>query len=153
MTPPPPAAAVAEVITPSAPPRESWVNRDVMAVTKGVSWPYFAMLGLAILGVIQAVGTLAWQTYKGLGIAGYQAPIFWGVYIINFVFWIGIGHAGTLISAVLFLFRQKWRTGINRAAEAMTLFAVACAGLFPLCLLYTSPSPRDGLLSRMPSSA
>ena len=59
-------------------------------------------------------------------------PVGWGSFIINFVFWIGIGHAGTLISAVLYLFRQQWRTGINRAAEAMTLFAVACAGIFPI---------------------
>ena len=132
MTPPPPAAAVAEMMRPAAPPRDSWVNRDVMAVTKGFSWSYSVLLGLAILGVIQAFCVLAWQTYKGLGIAGYQAPVFWGVYIINFVFWIGIGHAGTLISAILFLFRAKWRNAINRGAEAMTVFAVLTAALFPL---------------------
>ena len=103
-----------------------------MAVTKGVSWPYFVLLGLAVLGVIQAVAVLLYQTYNGLGVAGYQAPVFWGVYIINFVFWIGIGHAGTLISAILFLFRAKWRNAINRGAEAMTVFAVLTAALFPL---------------------
>ena len=132
MTPPPPATAVADMTGPPSIPRDSHLNRDVMAVTKGVSWPYFALLSLAVLGVLQAVGTLAWQTYTGLGIAGYQAPIFWGVYIINFVFWIGIGHAGTLISAILFLFRAKWRNAINRGAEAMTVFAVLTAALFPL---------------------
>jgi molybdopterin-containing oxidoreductase family membrane subunit len=69
---------------------------------------------------------------KGVGIWGINIPIGWGFAIVNFVWWIGIGHAGTLISAILYLLNQKWRTSINRFAEAMTLFAVACAGLFPL---------------------
>ena len=69
---------------------------------------------------------------KGVGIWGVNNPVGWGFAIINFVWWIGIGHAGTLISAILLLMRQKWRTSINRFAEAMTLFAVACAGLFPI---------------------
>ena len=69
---------------------------------------------------------------KGVGIWGVMIPVAWGFAIVNFVWWIGIGHAGTLISAILLLFRQKWRTSINRFAEAMTLFAVACAGMFPL---------------------
>ncbi|HEY3241725.1 MAG TPA: NrfD/PsrC family molybdoenzyme membrane anchor subunit, partial [Phycisphaerae bacterium] len=68
----------------------------------------------------------------GVGIWGINIPVAWGFAIINFVWWIGIGHAGTLISAILLLMRQKWRTSINRFAEAMTLFAVACAVLFPL---------------------
>ena len=68
----------------------------------------------------------------GIGEWGNAMPTAWGFPIVNFVFWIGIGHAGTLISAILFLFRQKWRTAINRAAEAMTIFAVMCAGIFPL---------------------
>lgn len=68
----------------------------------------------------------------GVGIWGIQVPIGWGFAIINFVWWIGIGHAGTLISAILLLLRQQWRTSINRFAEAMTLFAVSCAGIFPL---------------------
>jgi Ni/Fe-hydrogenase subunit HybB-like protein len=68
----------------------------------------------------------------GLGTLGLNHPVGWGVFIVNFVFWIGIGHAGTLISAILFLFRQKWRTGINRSAEAMTIFAVMTAGIFPV---------------------
>ena len=69
---------------------------------------------------------------KGVGIWGINIPIGWGFAIVNFVWWIGIGHAGTLISAILFLLNQKWRTSINRFAEAMTIFAVMCAGLFPL---------------------
>ena len=68
----------------------------------------------------------------GVGIWGIQIPVAWGFAIINFVWWIGIGHAGTLISAILLLLRQQWRTSINRFAEAMTLFAVSCAGMFPL---------------------
>jgi len=75
---------------------------------------------------------VTWLLVVGVGIWGINIPIGWGFAIINFVWWIGIGHAGTLISAILLLLRQKWRTSINRFAEAMTLFAVSCAGLFPL---------------------
>ena len=132
MTPPPPATAAADMMRPGAVPQDSQINTDVLAVTKGASWPWFVLLGLALLGVAQAAAVLAYQTYVGLGVAGYQAPIFWGVYIITFVFWIGIGHAGTLISAILFLFRAQWRNAINRGAEAMTVFAVLTAALFPL---------------------
>ena len=83
-------------------------------------------LGVCILGSV--VGWLLWE---GVGVWGLNKTVGWGFDITNFVFWIGIGHAGTLISAVLFLFRQKWRTSINRSAEAMTLFAVICALMFP----------------------
>src|SRR6266536_1233139 len=69
---------------------------------------------------------------RGVGIWGVNAPVGWGFAIVNFVWWIGIGHAGTLISAILLLLRQSWRNSINRFAEAMTLFAVACAGMFPI---------------------
>src|SRR6201988_1649275 len=76
-----------------------------------------------------AVGVLF---LKGVGIWGVNAPVGWGFAIVNFVWWIGIGHAGTLISAILLLLRQTWRASINRFAEAMTLFAVAQAGIYPL---------------------
>jgi molybdopterin-containing oxidoreductase family membrane subunit len=76
--------------------------------------------------------TLASLVFVGVGLFGINIPVAWGFDIVNFVWWIGIGHAGTLISAILLLLRQRWRTSINRFAEAMTLFAVACAGLFPL---------------------
>ncbi len=82
-------------------------------------------LGGLVLGVTY---TLA----NGIGVWGNNQPVGWAFDIINFVWWVGIGHAGTLISAILLLFQQKWRTSINRFAEAMTLFAVMCAGLFPL---------------------
>jgi molybdopterin-containing oxidoreductase family membrane subunit len=78
------------------------------------------------------VVAVSWTIFKGIGVWGLQKTVNWAWDITNFVWWVGIGHAGTLISAVLLLFRQKWRTGINRAAEAMTIFAVICAGQFPL---------------------
>jgi len=74
---------------------------------------------------------IGWLFIKGVGVWGLNNPVSWGWAIVNFVFWVGIGHAGTLISAILFLLRQKWRTSINRFAEAMTIFAVICAGIFP----------------------
>src|SRR5450432_2243244 len=75
---------------------------------------------------------VCWLFYRGVGVWGVNIPIGWGFAIVNFVWWIGIGHAGTLISAILLLLRQSWRNSINRLAEAMTLFAVSCAGVFPL---------------------
>jgi len=83
-----------------------------------------------LMGVFLA--TLAVVVTTGIGVTGINHPVGWGVFIVNFVFWIGIGHAGTLISAILYLFRQTWRTAINRSAEAMTIFAVMVAGVFPL---------------------
>ncbi|MDX1439642.1 MAG: NrfD/PsrC family molybdoenzyme membrane anchor subunit, partial [Rubricoccaceae bacterium] len=104
-----------------------------------------ALGGLATLGL--AVGYLVWN---GTGVWGLNVPVGWGWAIVNFVWWVGIGHAGTLISAILFLFRQRWRTSINRAAEAMTLFAVACALLFPTfhvgrvwAIYWTLPIPNQ----------
>src|SRR3954447_12303638 len=76
--------------------------------------------------------SIAWLLIRGVGIWGVNQPVAWGFAIVNFVWWIGIGHAGTFISAILLLLHQNWRTSINRFTEAMTLFAVACAGLFPL---------------------
>jgi Ni/Fe-hydrogenase subunit HybB-like protein len=92
-------------------------------------WALFAcaLSALSLLGI-----AITWTLYKGIGVWGNNIPVGWAFGIINFVWWIGIGHAGTLISAILLLFQQKWRTSINRFAEAMTLFAVICALLFPL---------------------
>src|SRR5436305_442052 len=92
-------------------------------------WAGFALSGsLALLLMV----ALTYLVLKGVGIWGVNIPVGWGFAIVNFVWWIGIGHAGTLISAILLLLKQTWRTSINRFAEAMTLFAVACAGVFPL---------------------
>ena len=92
-------------------------------------WYVAFALSLAVSGILGAMITYLIAT--GVGVWGVMIPVGWGFAIINFVFWVGIGHAGTLISAILFLFRQRWRTGINRFAEAMTIFAVICAGVFP----------------------
>ena len=92
-------------------------------------WILFFLPALALLTLLPI--SLGWLFWEGIGVWGNNVPVGWGWPIINFVFWVGIGHAGTLISAVLFLFRQKWRTSINRGAEAMTIFAVICALIFP----------------------
>lgn len=91
-------------------------------------------IALSISGSLLLIGAvcLAFSFYYGIGLWGNNQPVGWAVPIVNFVFWVGIGHAGTLISAILFLLRQKWRTGIARFAEAMTIFAVMCAGIFPV---------------------
>jgi len=93
---------------------------------------YFGWMG--VVALILAAGIVAWtaQIWWGMGMAGKRTPEMWAMYITTFVFWIGIGHAGTLISAILYLFRARWRTSIYRGAEAMTVFAVMTAGLFPL---------------------
>ncbi len=92
---------------------------------------WYVALGISMffLGILGAM--IVYLVLEGVGVWGVNNPAAWGFAIINFVFWVGIGHAGTLISAILYLFRQQWRTGINRAAEAMTIFAVICAGVFP----------------------
>ena len=93
---------------------------------------WYIALGVSFLGIGMLMMAATWLFLRGVGVWGLNVPVAWGFAIINFVWWIGIGHAGTLISAILFLFHQTWRTAINRFAEAMTLFAVACAGMFPL---------------------
>ena len=98
-----------------------------MKTPKG--WWVVFLIALSCLGVLGAsIGYLFWES---VGVWGLNNRVGWAWDITNFVFWVGIGHAGTLISAILFLFRQKWRTSINRAAEAMTIFAVICALIFP----------------------
>jgi Ni/Fe-hydrogenase subunit HybB-like protein len=96
--------------------------------------PFAWVVGFAIsFGLLQLLlVAVAFLLFKGIGVWGVRIPVGWGFDIINFVWWIGIGHAGTLISAILLLLRQEWRTSINRFAEAMTLFAVACAAFYPI---------------------
>lgn len=112
------------------------VSEDISSITeaKVFETPMKYWIALACTGSVLALlgAMLAYLVANGVGVWGNNRPIGWAWDITNFVFWIGIGHAGTLISAILFLFRQKWRTSINRSAEAMTLFAVMCAGIFPL---------------------
>ncbi|MGH7753383.1 MAG: NrfD/PsrC family molybdoenzyme membrane anchor subunit [Gemmatimonadales bacterium] len=105
---------------------------SAVVLTRRTPLGWFVGFGIAfalVLLLLYAVGALFTQ---GIGLWGVNVPVGWGFDIINFVWWIGIGHAGTLISAILLLFQQKWRTSINRFAEAMTLFAVACAAMYPL---------------------
>lgn len=93
-------------------------------------WMFSFLFGLMLLSVL--LTSIGWLLAFGVGVWGINVPVGWGLAIVNFVWWIGIGHAGTLISAILLLLHQDWRKSINRFAEAMTLFAVACAGLYPL---------------------
>jgi Ni/Fe-hydrogenase subunit HybB-like protein len=103
-----------------------------IVLTRPTSDGWYIGFGIAFLIVMMLLYAIGYLFLKGVGIWGITIPIGWGFAIVNFVWWIGIGHAGTLISAILLLLRQSWRNSINRFAEAMTLFAVACAGMFPL---------------------
>ena len=106
---------ISEIVLTRKTPRGWWIGF-------GISFLLMNLLFVAVAHLLMS----------GIGIWGVNVPVAWGFAIINFVWWIGIGHAGTLISAILLLLRQRWRTSINRFAEAMTLFAVACAGLYPI---------------------
>lgn len=108
------------------------ITQDVSEITeRKVGLPWYLLLSLAVSLVLLLFGMVGYLVFRGIGIWGLNVPVAWGWAIINFVFWVGIGHAGTLISAILFLLRQRWRTSINRFAEAMTIFAVLCALIFP----------------------
>jgi molybdopterin-containing oxidoreductase family membrane subunit len=129
------------------------VERDVLSAMTKPGKMYF--LTLFCTGSVFLLGLALWgyQMLRGMGVAGITHPVGWGLYITNFVFWVGIAHSGTLISAVLFLFRAKFRRSFNRSAEAMTVFAVMTAGLFPLIHLGRSwyffwlmPYPNQRLL-------
>lgn len=109
------------------------IDDDVLRPTEMFpSKTWWLLFGIATTLVLLMFGVIGYTFVVGLGVLAINTPVSWGFYIVNFVFWVGIGHAGTLISAILYLFRQKWRTSINRAAEAMTIFAVMTAALFPL---------------------
>jgi molybdopterin-containing oxidoreductase family membrane subunit len=109
-----------------------WISDQVSAIVEGKTprWWWIAFIP-SVLALIMLGAMLVYQISTGVGVWGNNHPVMWGWDIINFVWWIGIGHAGTLISAILFLLRQRWRTAVNRAAEAMTIFAVMCAGIYP----------------------
>ncbi len=110
-----------------------WVTDKVCGIVEEPTpqWWKVTFLVALFIASFTFIG-LGYLVSTGTGVWGLRSPVGWGWAIVNFVFWVGIGHAGTLISAILCLLRQKWRTSINRAAEAMTIFAVMCAGLFPL---------------------
>ena len=111
----------------------SWVTEKICGIVEGKTptW-WWACFIVACLVASWTVAGITYLVATGVGVWGHSNPVNWAWDIVNFVFWIGIGHAGTLISAILCLLRQKWRTSINRAAEAMTIFAVVCAGIFPV---------------------
>jgi molybdopterin-containing oxidoreductase family membrane subunit len=126
------------------------VNRDADRLLTRPGKGYLALLGMSIALVGLAVVAFFLQIYYGLGWAGLTNPVGWGTFITTFVFWVGIGHAGTLISAILFLFRAPWRQAIYRLAEAMTVFAVLTAALFPIihigrpwCFYWLLPLPSQ----------
>ena len=110
-----------------------WISDQIAGVAEGKTpWWWWAAFIPSVILLVTCFSLIAYLISAGTGVWGLSHPVMWGWAIINFVWWIGIGHAGTLISAILFLLRQKWRTGVNRAAEAMTIFAVMCAGIYPL---------------------
>jgi molybdopterin-containing oxidoreductase family membrane subunit len=114
-------------------PRFHEVDQVILKTLLPAGRTYWTIVFLLFLGVVYGyVGVWSYQIANGLGVAGYRPPVLWGAYLVNFVFWIGIAHSGTLISAILFLFRARWRTSISRSAEAMTIFAVFIASLFPI---------------------
>src|SRR5919197_1382226 len=123
-------------------PMIAWVdgNPALAQITDDVAKPlearpgkgWWILFAVAMAAVVNLGAMVTYLIAKGIGIWGLNNSVGWAFDITNFVFWIGIGHAGTLISAILLLFRQRWRTSINRSAEAMTIFAVVCASLFPL---------------------
>jgi Ni/Fe-hydrogenase subunit HybB-like protein len=131
----------------------SEVRRDLWRPLSGASPRY--LITLVLLSAVTLWGCYAWgyQLYKGIGVAGIRRPVFWGFYLVDFVFWIGISHAGTLISAILRLTDANWRKPVTRAAEAITVFALMIGGLFPIIHLgrawlffWLFPYPNSRLL-------
>src|SRR6266545_2565607 len=128
-----------------------WISDAVAGVAEGKTpkwWWYAFIPSVLMFGMMWSM--IFYLMSTGVGVWGLGQPVMWGWAIINFVWWIGIGHAGTLISAILFLLRQRWRTGVNRAAEAMTIFAVMCAGIYPM--MHVGRVWRDYWLFPIPDS-
>jgi len=136
-----------------APPSRVTYDFVTRAIARTLGNPgkgYYALLGSAVALLAIGILCLLFLLRYGLGLAGYSHPVYWAVYITCFVFWVGIAHSGTLISAILFLFRSGWRTAVYRTAEAMTVFAVMTAALFPLIHIgrqwyfyWTLPYPNE----------
>ncbi len=128
----------------------SQIDQTVLDTLRPASLRYWAVIVLMFFGILLGAGCWTYQIGVGIGVGGQSIPVAWGTYLINFVFWVGIAHSGTLISAILHLFRAGWRNPIARAAETMTVFAVCVAGLFPFIHLgriwivyYILPYPND----------
>jgi len=135
-TPPDPPHAAAVLDPPVIAPGHTFATItdkiSAIVLTRRTPTGWFIGLLISFAVLMMFLTAVTWLLIKGTGIWGINIPVGWGFAIVNFVWWIGIGHAGTLISAILLLLHQRWRTSINRFAEAMTLFAVMCAGLFPV---------------------
>ena len=131
-------------------PTTSVMDGDILRPLVTTGRRYYILV--LFLGLVAGWGLFAWiyQIRNGMGVAGINNPVFWGLYITNFVFWVGISHSGTMISAILRLTKAEWRYPITRPAEMMTIFSVAIAGLFPLVHLgrtwlffYLIPIPNE----------
>jgi Ni/Fe-hydrogenase subunit HybB-like protein len=129
------------------------IDRTVLDTLRPPSGGYWLVIMVLILGVLVGAACWGYQIFIGIGAGGQNIPVAWGTYLINFVFWVGIAHSGTLISAILHLMRAGWRNPIARAAETMTVFAVSIAGLFPFIHLgrvwmvyYMLPYPNQRYL-------
>ncbi len=129
------------------------IDQTVLDTLSPAKKYYWAIVAVLLLGVLVGAACWIYQIFVGIGVGGQNNPVAWGTYLINFVFWVGIAHSGTLISAILHLFRAGWRNPIARAAETMTVFAVCIAGLFPFIHLgrvwqvyYMLPLPNQRLL-------
>src|SRR5258705_2693235 len=137
-----PSSQLARAASPSGGRLREWLDGDpaLSEISDAVARPlnarpgprWWACFGVSSAALAVGIGCVSYEVATGIGVWGLNRTVGWAFDITTFVFWIGIGHAGTLISAILMLFRQKWRTSINRSAEAMTIFAVMCAALFPL---------------------
>ncbi|MDA8137618.1 MAG: polysulfide reductase NrfD, partial [Desulfobacteraceae bacterium] len=129
------------------------VDQTVLDTLRPPDRRYWGVVALLFCGILTGAGCWIYQILIGIGVGGQNNPVHWGTYLINFVFWVGIAHSGTLISAILHLFRAGWRNPIARAAETMTVFAVCTAGLFPFIHLgrvwmvfYMLPFPNQRTL-------
>ena len=129
------------------------IDATVLETLKPAGRSYWVAVALLFLGVLTGAACWAYQIAIGIGVGGQNIPVAWGIYLVNFVFWVGIAHSGTLISAILHLLRAGWRNPIARAAETMTVFAVCTAGLFPFIhlgrvwvVLYMLPIPNQRTL-------
>src|SRR5574340_1213080 len=108
------------------------INQDLLRPLYHASWRFYAAAAILSGFVLAAFYAWGYQIYYGIGVSGLDRPVFWAFYITNFVFWIGISHAGTLISAILRVCNAGWRRPVTRCAEAITVFSLSIAGLFPL---------------------
>src|SRR5690242_2691039 len=111
---------------------EAKINGDLLRPVLAPHKSWYLVVAVSGLGVAAALGAFIYQLYKGFGVTGIDRPVYWGFYITNFVFWIGISHAGTLISAILRVTRAEWRRPVTRCAETITVFALMIGGMFPI---------------------